>query len=76
MQEIFLLLFYKYWLKYKPLVRLFRVETERDKNLTPSSSHLTTSGHILGRHTLEKCFLFKDKTKQYETTNSFSGIFA
>lgn len=59
MQKIFSFLLYKYWLKYKPLlVRLLRIETERDKNLTPSSGHLTTSGNILGRHTLEKCFFF------------------
>lgn len=34
MQKIYLLLFYKYWLKYKPLVRLLRVETGR---LEPNS---------------------------------------
>lgn len=75
MQKIYLLLFYKYWLKYKLFVRLLRVETENNKNLTPSSSHLTTSGHILGRHTLRNV-LFQDKTKQYETTIRFGGISA
>lgn len=62
MQEIFLFLFYKYWLKDKPLIRLLSIETERNKNLTPSANRLTSSGHILGRHTQEKCLLFKDKT--------------
>lgn len=31
MQKTYLLLYYKYWLKYKPLVRLLRVQTERQE---------------------------------------------